>query len=53
MLNTLNAILAVLRDNLTQEQRAAEATEQLVRNTRPTAQFVPAEVTAQRMLKPA
>jgi hypothetical protein len=47
----LNAILAVMRENLVQEQRQAEATELLVKGNRPMASFVPAEIMADRVLK--
>jgi hypothetical protein len=51
VLAALNAILAVMRENLVQEQRQAEATELLVKGNRPMASFVPAEIMADRVLK--
>lgn len=51
MLAVLNSILVVMRENLTQQQRQAEATEAMVKLNRPTASFTPAEVYADRLLK--
>lgn len=53
MMTVLNAILAAIQGSLTQEQRTADNTEQLVKLNRPTAQFTPADVTADRLLKPS
>jgi hypothetical protein len=50
MLVALNSILAVMRENLVQEQRQAEATELLVKGNRPMAYFTPAEIVADRVL---
>lgn len=50
VLVALNAILAVMRENLVQEQRQAELAEQLVSGNRPAATFVPADVMASRLL---
>lgn len=50
VLAALNAILAVMRENLVQEQRQAELAEQLVNGNRPAATFVPADVMAHRLL---
>lgn len=51
MLTILNSILQVLQQNLSIEQQHVALSEQLLRQNRPTAGFVPSEVTANRLLK--
>lgn len=51
MMGVLNAILQVLRDSLTEEQKQALLAEQLLSRSRPGATFIPSEVIANRLIK--
>lgn len=51
IVTALNAMIALLRESLTNEQRQVALTEQLLKSNRPTATFTPAEVYADRLLK--
>jgi hypothetical protein len=51
IVTALNAMVALLRESLTNEQRQVALTEQLLKSNRPTATFTPAEVYADRLLK--
>lgn len=51
LLAALNAILTVMRDTLTNEQRQVELTEMLLKGNRPMASFPSAELTANLLIK--